>query len=96
MWRESGSLSLTACHSAPSEQFTLTGYVQGFSPFAINANNGPAVQLDLAPPVPVRRAGLSTLRRSWANVGLAFPLTTLNTMDAPQDWQLDASISLQW
>ncbi|MES2917890.1 MAG: ShlB/FhaC/HecB family hemolysin secretion/activation protein [Pseudomonadota bacterium] len=115
---------------APSEQFTLTGYVQGFSPFAINANNGAAVQLEIARPLPVQRAGLGALRpslglawalaphaggnavreqlaalttgvalpwrRALANVGLAFPLKTLNTMDAPQDWQLDASVSLQW
>ena len=115
---------------APSEQFTLTGYVQGFSPFAINADNGAAVQLELARPVSVQRAGLATLRpslglawalaphaggnpgkeeiaavttgvalpwrRALANIGLAFPLTTLNTMDAPQDWQLDAGVSLQW
>lgn len=115
---------------APSEQFTLTGYVQGFSPLAINADNGVAVQIELARPVMLQRAGLTTLRpslglawalaphaggnpgkeeiaalttglalpwrRALANVGLAFPVAALNTRDAPQDWQLDASVSLQW
>lgn len=115
---------------APSEQFTLTGYVQGFSPLAINADNGVALQVEVARPLLLQRAGFGTVRpslglawalaphaggnpgreeiaalttglalpwrRALASVGLAFPLAALNTRDAPQDWQLDASVSLQW
>ena len=49
--------------------------------------------MELARLVPVPRAGRGTLRPP---PGLAFPVAALNTREAPQDWQLEASVSLQW
>ncbi|MES2918182.1 MAG: ShlB/FhaC/HecB family hemolysin secretion/activation protein [Pseudomonadota bacterium] len=115
---------------APSEQFALSGHVQGFSPRGLNADSAAALQLEFVRPVAVQRAGVSAVRPSlglsWAlaphaggnprreelaavttalavpwrkavaNVGVAWPIPQINTLEAPQGWQLDASFSLQW
>lgn len=115
---------------APSEQFALTGQVPGFSPLALNAANGVALQLEAARPFSTQLAGIHSLRPSaglsWAlaphaggnlqreeiaaltagltvpwqpallHMGLAYPLPQLNSMKAPDNWQLAASFSLQW
>jgi hemolysin activation/secretion protein len=115
---------------APSEQFALTGVVQGFAPLGINANSGTGLQLEAARPIALSAAGLTSLRPSlgvaWAlaphaggnlvkdeiaaattgvtlawkhavaSLGVAVPVNAINTVEAPQDWQLDASFSLQW
>lgn len=56
---------------APSEQFTLTGQVPGFVPVSANANTGLAIQLEIARPLLVQRAGFTTVRPS---LGLAWAL----------------------
>lgn len=115
---------------APSEQFALTGIVQGFAPIGLNASTGLGLQVEVARPIVVNRAGLSSVRpalgvaaalaphasgnpareeiaattasltfpfrKALARVGLAYPLSELSSLDAPQGWQLDAGLSLQW
>lgn len=115
---------------APSEQFSLTGTVPGFSPLGLHANTGAALQLELAHPLALPATALPTLRPSlglaWAlaphgggnparerltaataglalpwrhalaSLALAHPIEKLNSVNAPQGWQLDAGLSLQW
>lgn len=36
------------------------------------------------------------IHKALARIGLAYPLSDLSSLEAPQDWQLDAGLSLQW
>ncbi len=82
---------------APSEQFTLTGQVPGFSPQALNAATGIAVQLEAAFPQQVQGAGFTSL---WPMVGFAWAMAPHhaggNTSDTEHVAALHAGITAPW
>lgn len=80
---------------APSEQFTLTGQVPGFSPLSLNANTGLAVQMEAAYPVSLQRAGFTTLRPT-AGIAWALAPHAAGNLAREQITALKSGISAPW